>query len=189
MVLQKQFINTETFLDIVERPEYENRIVELVEGDIVEMPFPNPIHAAILVLLSTRLSSFVTEISLGSVLGGNAPFVLERHPDGKDTVRGLDIAFVSSERWPEALPRKPFLIGPDLAVEIISPSNKADDIEKKVQQLLNAGTSLVWIVYPDLRTVTVHTMDGATTLAETDTLSGGDILPGFEVRVSDIFPF
>ncbi len=188
MVLEKQFISSETFLDIVERPEYEDRIVELVEGDIVEMPFPNPIHAAILVSLSARLSSFVTENGLGSVLGGNAPFVLEQHPDGKDTVRGLDIAFISLERWPEALPRKPFLIGPDLAVEIISPSNKADDIEKKIQQLLNAGTSVIWIVYPDLRSITIHTTDGATTLMENDTLSGGDILPGFEVRISDIFP-
>ena len=188
MVLEKQFINTERFLDIVERPEYEDRIVELVEGDIVEMPFPSPIHAAILVTLSTSLGSFVTENGLGRVLGGNAPFVLERHPDGKDTVRGLDIAFISSARWPEALPRKPFLVGPDLAVEIISPSNRADDIEKKVQQLLQAGTTLIWIVYPDLRTVTIHTVDGATTLTENDDLTGGDILPGFEVRVSDIFP-
>ena len=70
------------------------------------MPFPSPIHAAILVSLSTSLSSFVTENGLGRVLGGNAPFVLERHPDGKDTVRGLDIAFISSARWPEAFAAK-----------------------------------------------------------------------------------
>lgn len=188
MILEKQFISAEAFFEIANLPKYDDRRIELVEGEIVDMPLPNPIHAAILVSLSTRLNSFVSENGLGSVLGGNAPFVLERRPDGKDTVRGLDIAFISLERWPEALPRKPFLIGPDLAVEIISPSNKTDDIEKKIQQLLYAGTPLVWIVYPDLRTVTVHTVDGATTLREDDTLTGGDILPGFEVRVSDIFP-
>lgn len=56
------------------------------------------------------------------------------------------------------------------------------------RQFISAGASIVWIAYPDLRTVTIHSVDGATTLTENDRLTGGNVLPGFEVRVADIFP-
>ncbi len=188
MVLEKQFVSAEDFLEIVEQPDYDNRKVELVEGEIVDMPLPNPIHAAILATLATKLNNFVTETESGRILVGDAPFVLKRNVEGRDTLRGLDIAYISAERLPGKLPRSPLHVAPDLAVEVVSPGNKASDIEKKIQQLLNAGASLIWVVYPDLRTITIHTGDGATTLTENDTLSGGDVLPGFKVRVSDIFP-
>ncbi len=187
MIIERQIISADEFLEIVERPEYENRIVELVEGEIVEMPLPNPIHAALLISLSTTINVFVQENKLGRVLGGDAPFILERNPGGKDTLRGIDIAFISSERSPELLPPKPLELLPDLAVEITSPSNTADDIKKEIQQLLNAGTSLIWIVYPELRCVVVHTSKGSVTLSGDDVVTGGAILPGFEIPVSEIF--
>ena len=116
-------------------------------------------------------------------------FVLARNSGWPGHRSGLDIAFVSKGK--EHRNRLEFTwyeMGPDLAVEVISPNNKAGDIHLKVMQLLNAGTRLVWLVYPESRTVVVHTASGATTLYENDTLSGGDILPGFELRVGDIFP-
>lgn len=188
MILEKQFISAEAFFEIADLPKYDDRRIELVEGEIVDMPLPNPIHAAVLATLSTKLNMFVTDSESGRVLVGDAPFVLKRDAEGRDTLRGLDIAYISAERLPGKLPRSPLNLAPDLAVEIISPCNKASDIAKKIRQLLQAGTLMVWIVYPDLRSITIHTSDGATTLTEHDTLSGGDILPGFEVRVSDIFP-
>ncbi len=188
MVLEKQFISAEQFLEIVEQPDFDNRKVELVEGDIVDMPLPNPIHAAILATLSTKLNLFVTESELGRVLVGDAPFVLGRSAEGKDTLRGLDIAYISAERLPGNLPPSPLHVAPDLAVEIISPSNKAEDIEKKIEQLLDAGTTLIWIVYPDLQRVKVLTNERTFKLKERDVLTGGDVLPGFEIRVADIFP-
>ena len=188
MVLEQQFISADEFLEIVEQPDFDNRKVELVEGDIVDMPLPNPIHAAILATLATKLNVFVTESESGRVLVGDAPFVLGRSKEGKDTLRGLDIAYISAERLPGKLPPSPLHLAPDLAVEIISPSNKAEDIEKKIEQLLDAGASLIWVVYPELRTVKVHTTHGAKTLRQDDALTGGDILPGFEIRVAEIFP-
>ena len=188
MVLEKQYISAENFLEIVEQPDYDCRNVELVEGEIVDMPLPNPIHAAILATLATKLNVFVTEGELGRVLVGDAPFVLKRDEEGRDTLRGLDIAYISGERLPGTLPRSPMHVAPDLAVEVISPSIKAEDIEKKIEQLLDAGTTMIWIVYPDLQRITVHTSDGAIKLNEFDMLTGGDVLPGFEIRVSDIFP-
>ena len=188
MVLEKQFISAEEFLEIVEQPDFDNRKVELVEGDIVDMPLPNPIHAAILATLTTKLNVFVTESESGRVLVGDAPFVLRRNAEGKDTLRGLDIAYISAERLPGKLSPSPLHVAPDLAVEIISPSNKAEDIEKKIEQLLDAGTTMIWIVYPDLQRIAVHTNEGTFKLKEHEILTGGDILPGFELRVADIFP-
>lgn len=186
MILEKQFIDADMFLEYVE--QIDDRIVELVEGVIVDMSRPGWEHGEILSFVHASIAVYVREKRLGRVAVGDSGFVLERREDGKDTVRGLDLAFVSNERASEHLSSGWTAIAPDLAVEVISPSNKASDIAKKIQQLLNAGTALIWIVYPELRTVTVHTADGAKSLAENDTLSGGDILPGFEIRVSDIFP-
>lgn len=186
MVLEKQFINADMFLEYVE--QIDDRIVELVEGVIVDMSRPGWEHGEILITMGALIRDHARQYDLGRVAGGDTGFVLERRADGKDTVRGLDIAFVSKEKPREQLTRGWTTIAPDLAVEIISPSNKAGDIEKKIEQLLSAGTSLIWVVYPELRTVKVHTMHGAKTLREDDVLSGGDILPGFEIHVADIFP-
>lgn len=187
MVMERQFISADEFLRIVETPEYADRIVELVEGEIADMPLPNPIHAAILGNLSAPIFMYVKQNGLGRVLVGDAPFILERNPEGRDTLRGLDIAYISKERLPGRLPQRPLHLAPDLAVEIISPSNRAEDIEKKIEQLLDAGTTLIWIVYPDLRSVAVHTDDGRRKLKGSDLLTGGEVLEGFEITVSDIF--
>ena len=186
MILEKQFIDADMFLEYVE--QIDDRIVELVEGVIVDMSRPGWEHGEILMSIAGRIHSHVLANDLGRVAVGDTGFVLERREDGKDTVRGLDLAFVSKERASEHLSSGWTTIAPDLAVEIISPSNKASDIAKKIWQLLQAGTSMIWIVYPELQHIAVHTNDGTFKLKESDLLTGGDILPGFEVRVADIFP-
>ena len=188
MVVEKQFINAERFLELVEQPQYVDRVVELVEGIIVEMSLPGGEHGEILTLLALQIANFVYDNGLGRVTTGDTGFILERNPDGRDTVRGIDIAFVSFAKAPNPFASRLVDVPPDLAVEVISPSNQAADIQLKVLQLLNAGTSLVWVVYPDNKIVFVHSASGPKTLYENDTLSGGDVLPGFEIRVGEIFP-
>jgi Uma2 family endonuclease len=83
--------------------------------------------------------------------------------------------------WPEA---------PDLAVEVVSPSDRTGEIYEKVGSWLSAGTREVWIVNPRSETVTTHASDGTVkVLGPHDTLDGGDVLPGFSHRVADIFRF
>ncbi len=188
MLTEVQFISASDFLNIVDSPEYVDRIVELVEGEIVEMSKPTGQHGQITMLLGAKVFNYVVENRLGVVTAAETGFILERNPDGRDSVRGLDIAFLSSARVPAVLPDNLLEVAPDLAVEVISPSNEAADIHRKIRQLLAAGTALVWIVYPETRTVEVHTKTGATTFADDDMLSGGDVLPGFEVAVREIFP-
>jgi len=186
MVLEKQFISADMFMEYVE--QIDDRIVELVEGVIVDISRPGGEHGEILMLVAGRIHNHVREHNLGRVVVGDTGFVLERRDDGKDTVRGLDLAFISKAKSSERLSSGWISFAPDLAVEVISPSNKAGDIELKIQQLLSAGTSVIWIVYPDLRSITIHTTAGAKTLMEDDTLTGGEVLPDFEVSVADIFP-
>ncbi len=188
MLVERQYISASDFLEIVENPEYDDRIVELVEGEIVEMSKPTGLHGQITLLFSLKIGNYVLSNGLGVVTAADTGFIVERNPDGRDTVRGLDIAFISSTRVPDVLPDQLVDVVPDLAVEVISPSNEAADIHRKIRQLLAAGTTLVWIVYPTTRTVEVHMRSGATTLEEDDVLSGGDVLPGFEVPVREIFP-
>ena len=188
MVMERQLISADGFLKIVGSPEYADRIVELVEGEIIEMPLPNGEHGEVLAMLTVKIGHYVLEKGLGRVATGDAGFVLERNPGGRDTVRGVDLAFISRSKAPAPLPNALLEFAPDLAVEVISPSNEAADIRLKIRQLLDAGTALVWIVYPNLQVVDVHTNAGATTLEEVDTLSGGDVLPGLEIPVREIFP-
>lgn len=188
MAIREQFISADRFQDLVDAPEYQDRVLELVEGVIIEMPKPKRIHGVVVAELTFRLTAYVKENDLGEVTSGDPGFVLERNSYGRDTVRGLDIAFLSKSRELGPPDFSWYELGPDLAVEVISPSNKAEDIHLKVMQLLRAGTRLVWLVYPESRTVVSHTAEGARTLRETDTLSGGDVLPGFVIAVGDIFP-
>ena len=188
MVMERQVISADGFLKIVGSPEYGDRIVELVEGEIIEMPLPNGEHGEVLAILTVKIGHYVLEQGLGRVATGDAGFVLERNPDGRDTVRGVDLAFISKSKAPAPLPNTLLELAPDLAVEVISPSNKVADMHRKIRQLLAAGTALVWIVHPETHTVEVHTQSGATTLEDDDILSGGDVLPGLEIPVRDIFP-
>ena len=188
MVLERQYISAEGFLAIAASPENDDRIVELVEGEIVAMSKPTGLHGQITMLLGAKIFNHALDNGLGVVTAAETGFILERNPDDRDTVRGLDIAFIRSARAPRVLPDQLVEVAPDLAVEVISPSNEAADIHRKIRQLLAAGTSLVWIVYPSTHTVEVHKRTGATTLADDDRLSGGDVLPGFEIPVHEIFP-
>ncbi len=186
--VQSPAISADRFLELIAQPEYKERNIELVEGKIVEMPHANAEHAEILSVLHYAIAHFVYKNSLGRLGVGDAGFILARNPDRRDTVRGVDLAFISKAKSPAPWPRTRLEIAPDLAVEVLSPSNTAMDINLKIGQILQAGTASVWIVDPQSRTVTVHTSDGAVTLREGDTLTGGDVLPGFELPVADIFP-
>ncbi|MCY3781453.1 MAG: Uma2 family endonuclease [Chloroflexi bacterium] len=188
MVMERQVISAEGFLEIVGSEEYIDRILELVDGEIIKMPKPTGLHGQITFLLSLKIGNYVVDNGLGIVTAAETGFILERNPDGRDTVRALDIAFLSSASVPAVLPDQLMDVAPDLAVEVISPSNKATDMHHKIRQLLAAGTALVWIVHPETRTIEVHTQSGAATLVDADVLSGGEVLPGFEVPVREIFP-
>ena len=157
---------------------------ELVRGHRIREPFPRPIHAHLQFALGGMLHRHASEFRLGFVLGPTG-FVLERNPD---SVRGPDIAFVSRARAGDAIPDHWPEFGPDLAVEIRSPSERRGRLAEKIAQYFAAGTRLVWVIEPKERTAVVyHAPDDARVLRPGDELEGEDVVPGFRCRLQDLF--
>ncbi|MCX2728234.1 Uma2 family endonuclease [Thermomicrobium sp. 4228-Ro] len=172
--------------DLVALPERPGIRYELHEGKLVEMPGAGGIHAAIVVRLVLLLHQFVTSRRLGFVFGDGLGYILRRNPD---TVRIPDVSVVRRERVPAGGIPEGFWPGaPDLAVDIVSPHDRAEEVHERVRDYLGAGTRLVWVLWPKSRTVTVYWPDGtARELGPDEKLTGGDVLPGFEVSVSELF--
>jgi Uma2 family endonuclease len=158
---------------------------ELVRGEVVPMSFPGGEHGVIAVRVAARLLSFVEANALGFVTAETG-FILERDPD---TVRGPDVAFVSYERLGgQAPPKKFWPFAPDLAVEVISPSQRPKGVREKVRSWFAAGTRQVWLLYPATRTIYVLSSPTDVQILGPDaTLLGGDLLPGFSCPVAAFF--
>lgn len=182
-------ISADEFLELSNSPEYADCNSELVEGRVIEMTRPKLLHGYVATELGLALAMHVKAQGLGMVITSEIGFVLTRRPSGRDTVRGIDISFLSTERTPDPLPDGWIEGAPDLAVEVMSPSNTVSDINLNIRQLLDAGARAVWIVDPATGSVQVHSAQGIRLFLEDDTLTGGDILPGFEIKVADIFPW
>lgn len=174
-----------TLSEYEQLPEEDGYWVELVEGRLIREPRPNAEHSWLAMELAGRIREHVQKNRLGLTLA-EPGFLLSDDPP---TVRGPDVAFIAWKNLPPGgFPRAFWTIPPDLAVEIVSPSNTRAGIREKVLEYLAAGTRLVWVVEPRNRSVTayrsrteVHIVTGS------DTLEGHDVLPGFQLRVADLF--
>ncbi len=165
-------------------PEYLAGRDELVRGRLVREPFPRPIHAQVQARLCGLLDRHVRDHRLGFV-GGETGFVLERDPD---TVRGPDVAFLSRARAGDTLPDRWPEYGPDLAVEIRSPSDRRGRLAEKIAQYFAAGTRLVWVIDPRARTAVVYHSPGDARLLHAGAeLEGEDVVPGFRVSLREVF--
>lgn len=185
---QAKLISAAEFWDIAHAPEYDDQLVELVEGVVVTMSRPGWKHGVVTGELYFYVRQHVKIHNLGYV-SVESGFILFKNPGGKDTVFGPDVAFVRLERAPQGLPESGYApFPPDLAVEVVSPNDKVYDISDKVDVYLRAGTQLVWVVDPSSRTVIVHRPDGIAAYDLNGVLDGGSVLPGFTLAVRDIFP-
>ncbi len=170
-----------------EMPNPLDKRRELVDGEVIHVSPTTMEHAVIVTRLARLVDEFVELHDLGIVATGDPGYVLRRDPD---LVRAPDVSFVAWESVPESgLPGRGFWEGwPTLAVEVVSPDDRATEIHAKVQQFLEAGTRLVWIVWPDQRSVTVYDATGGVRELGLETrLVGHDVMPGFDVRVGDLF--
>lgn len=161
---------------------------ELVHGQVVEMGPAGGAHGEVAAKICGRLDEHVRRSAGGVVLAADTGFVLEL-PDDPERVRAPDAAFIASRRVPAGGVPVGFISGaPDLAVEVLSPSDAAPDVQQRVRDFLEAGSRLVWIVAPQARTVTVFRADGsARLLREHEILEGEDVLPGLEIPLKELF--
>ena len=158
---------------------------ELVSGELRSMPLNGFNHGVVVSRLACLLGNHCHVNKLGGVTGASG-YILRRDPD---TVRATDVAFVRSERLAAVGRPVNFWEGaPDLAVEVLSPSDTAEEVDDKVNEYLTAGTTLVWLVNPRQKTVTVHRSGlQPLVLREADNLDGGDVIPGFRCGVAELF--
>jgi Uma2 family endonuclease len=172
---------TATEEDLLAILEREDRLYELVDGILVEkaMSYQESVLAVRLIFF---LESFVRPLNLGIVSGADGLMRL-----AMGLIRIPDVGFVSWGRLDNRSPKghaiAPF--GPELAIEILSPSNTKKEMADKLRDYFATGTRLVWYVDPKAETVTVYeSPDCSKVLHGGDTLTGGDVLPGFEVPVA-----
>ena len=182
MVETKTLLTAEEFLEMCASQEATR--YELVKGELVEMPPVGGPHADLAAELTARLRPFVLQHRLGRVFV-ELGFCLECTPD---TVRAPDVSFIKAERLSDGLPQGFFPGAPDLAIEVVSPHDRAIELHAKIQEYFDHGTLRVWAVYPRTWTVVIHRPDGTSrTFKFEDTLVDEAILPGFSLAVNELF--
>lgn len=159
---------------------------ELVRGELRKMPPAGHVHGEYAMSVGISLGAYVKANGLGKVYAAETGFMLASDPDH---VRAPDGAFVRRERAETAEDGPGFFPGaPDLAVEVVSPSDRYTEVDEKVADWLDAGTLAVVVVNPRRRTVNVHrSLTDITALSESDTLDVSDVVPGWRMPVKEIF--
>ena len=152
---------------------------ELNGGELIVKALPKPRHGDCQARLGAALYEFVVSHGLGKVYTESG-YRLTPH-----TVRGPDISFIRASRLQN--PDEYFDGAPDLAVEIVSPGDDASDLREKIKQYLDAGTSVVWVIYPRSRQIEIHTPDKTIrTLGVEDTLEAPELLTSLQLSVGTI---
>ena len=172
--------------DELERLPKDGNRYDLMEGELWKMSPAGFFHGSTGFDLARHIGNFVSDGDLGVVVLAETGFRVSRNPD---VVLAPDIGFVAKANLPDPLPTRGFFPGcPDLAVEIISPSETNDEIEEKIEKYLRFGTRLVWIVRPLRRVVEIYRPGAAPQIQSgSDELDGADVLPGFRLSLERVF--
>jgi Uma2 family endonuclease len=159
---------------------------DLIYGELDQMPLAGGRHGDVAAELGALLRIYAKQNRLGKVLAAETGFLMARNPD---VVLGPDVSFIRAERIPTGgVPDGYFLGAPDLAVEVISPSQSRPKIERKAAIFLAHGAQAVVILDPKRRTATIHRANAPVEkLSEADTLDLGFVVPGFSVPLADLF--
>lgn len=188
MAIEERLYTADDLWKLSHLPEHADKRLELSEGQLIEMSPSGGEHGGVAGEFFLHIKLFVREHDLGYVTIAETGYVLYQNPSGRDIVRAPDVGFVAAARLPDGLPTRYIPLAPDLAVEVISPTDTAAEVQKKINEYLRYGTQIIWAAYPQIRTVVVHTPQGAQTLDDAAMLDGGAVLPGFTLAVAAVFP-
>ncbi len=180
-LLEKPLVTAD---ELLHRPSDGLRY-ELWEGELRQMPPSGFEHGVVSADIGSPLRNYVRQNNLGVVTGAETGFKVRANPD---TVLAPDAAFVSAARLPAGPVRGYFPGAPDLAVEVVSPGDTVQEVDDKVAAWLEFGVKLAWVVRPRRKSVEVHRASGETVLVGAQgELSGEDVVPGFTLKVAEIF--
>ena len=168
-------------------PVADDRFYEVVDGRTVELPPMGVYESETAFLLAFALEQVAKAQKLGRIVVE----LLFRIDPSRNLKRRPDLAFVSAEKWPldKRVPKgEAWDMVPDLAVEVVSESNTANEIGLKLAEYFKSGSKQVWVVYPELKQVYVYsTLITVRILTESDELDGGDLIAGFRLPLSQLF--
>ncbi len=172
--------------DLLHMPEDATTGYELIEGELVPMSPTGFEHGGLEGWIYSKLLHWNTLHKLGRLAVGEVGFYTR---GDNYTVRAPDVVFISHERLALVENIEGFLrVPPDLVVEVISPGNTAAEIESKTREWFAFGVRMVWLVYPKTQRVHVYTAANRSIILNAeDTLDGGEVLPGFNITVSEFF--
>lgn len=163
----------------------QGRRHELVRGELRVMSPAGYWHGSVGMLLAERLARHVREHRLGVAFLAETGFLLERDPD---TVRAPDVAFVRNDRLPDPPEPGYFPGAPDLAVEVTSPNDTFTAVHEKAIEWLEHGARMVWVIDPVARRATVYRgLDDVRIVSGSGELIGGDVVPGFAMRLDELW--
>jgi len=180
----KRLLTAEEFMKMPDPKDGSQQ--ELLRGEIITMPPPQGKHGLVCLRIGRLIGNHVDSNKLGFVTSNDSGFISERDPD---SVRGPDIAFWSRERLP-VFPEDGYLpIAPDLAIEVLSPSDRAHRISEKLLHYMKTGVRLVLQIDPVVRTVLAAILPNEHMTFEEGQIIEPlrDMLPGLEIAVSDLF--
>ena len=172
--------------ELIRLPMGRGERYELVCGGLRIMSPAGFEHGDVAMNLGERLKAYVRKKRLGKVPAAETGYKLRRNPD---TVRAPDVSFVSKARAEKAGKVTGYFPGaPDLAVEVVSPDDKAEEVQEKVREYFKYGTRLVWVIYPRTQEVEVwSSARKSVILSSGDKLNGAEIVPGFTCPIEDLF--
>lgn len=159
---------------------------ELVKGELFEMPPAGGRHGNVAMQIGSLLNAHVRANQLGYVFAAETGYFLSHDPD---TVRAPDASFIAGDRLPPGeLPIGYLDIMPDLAVEVLSPNDRAGEVLDKVNDWFRSEVKLVWVIDPAARTVRVYRATAEVQeLAENEILGGAEVVPGFTCEIGELF--
>lgn len=181
----KKLMTAEVFWDFCHLPENENKFLELVRGEVVELSRPTKRHGIVTSRITRLLDEYAERVDKGYVASNDSGVILERDPD---SVVGPDVAYYTdAETFAEVHP-KWGEAPPVLAVEVLSPNDKPSKVNAKVADYLANGVRLVWLVDYEERKVTVYRPgQSLRVLDEKTELTGDPELPGFRCPIERVF--
>ena len=170
--------------ELLQMPDH--KLYELIEGKLVKWGPEGLLHGRTSARTLGILFGHVYETDLGVLLGASCGFFLQHDPD---TVRAADGAFIAKGRTPSDADPYGFVeTPPDLVVEVVGIKDMAEQLQAKIEQWIEHGVKLVWVIYPEHRSIMVYrSLSEVHVLHEGDTLTGDPVLPGFSCPVAEIF--
>jgi Uma2 family endonuclease len=175
-------LTLEQFFEMPDSNEKTGERYELAHGELIVVPPPPAIHERTKNFVAKLLILFLDGYDVPGMILVETGFTLD-----EESWRRPDVSFISEEREAAQDLNEPYDSGPELAIEVVSPSESRAMLARKIDHFLASGTRRVWALYPETRQVHVHEIGKVTKLNSDDTLEEPELLPGFSMRVADLF--